>query len=140
MPKRIYQVGEPCDVCGTPTIAGRDGNGYCKPCYIEWKSKQEGMQPAQGGYAPKSYRPTQQAMGQRKEIQNTMNYKADQIAKAQANKEDSMRLFSSGRDAVLIVTAFYKDNPLSDEEIKTKIEEWRKYLYNKIYADTPFVA
>ena len=40
MPKRIYQIGEPCDVCGVPTVAGKDGNGYCKPCYIKWKKVQ----------------------------------------------------------------------------------------------------
>lgn len=39
MPKRIYQVGEPCDTCNTPTIAGNDGNGYCKACYIKWANE-----------------------------------------------------------------------------------------------------
>jgi hypothetical protein len=48
MAKRIYQVGEPCDVCGTPTTEGRDGNGYCKPCYIKWKNaSKEQQRPAQ---------------------------------------------------------------------------------------------
>ena len=48
MPKRIYQVGEPCDTCGVPTTEGRDGNGYCKPCYIKWKNaSKQSQQPQQ---------------------------------------------------------------------------------------------
>jgi len=44
MPKRIYQVGEPCDVCGTTTIRGKDGNGYCWPCWSKWKDAQKATQ------------------------------------------------------------------------------------------------
>lgn len=29
------EVGDPCEKCGTPLIAGKKGP-YCKPCYIEW--------------------------------------------------------------------------------------------------------
>ncbi len=44
MPKRIYQVGEPCEVCQTPTIRGKDGNGYCWPCWSKWKDAQKATQ------------------------------------------------------------------------------------------------
>ena len=88
---------------------------------------------------PAPYRANQQAMGQRKEFQNTMDYKAQQIQKAQASKEDSMRLFSSGRDAVLITTALMKEGGWTDEIIKAEIEKWNKYLYNEIYCEKPFV-
>ena len=40
MAKKIYQVGEPCERCSTPTIQGPSGV-YCKKCYIEWKNKQD---------------------------------------------------------------------------------------------------
>ena len=29
-------VGDLCPDCGTAMIAGRNGEGYCKPCYIKW--------------------------------------------------------------------------------------------------------
>lgn len=46
--KRVYQVGEPCDTCGTPTIPGKFG-AYCKPCYIAYaEAKKNGV-----GYTPK---------------------------------------------------------------------------------------
>ena len=70
------------------------------------------------------------------------NQRSQDIAKAQANKESSMRLFSSGRDAVLIVTTLYPELSQSMEKdvvIKNKIKEWQKYLYDTIYADTPFL-
>jgi len=37
---RIYQLGEPCDVCNTPTVMGNKGP-YCKACYIAWKNGKE---------------------------------------------------------------------------------------------------
>ena len=54
MAKRIYQVGEPCDTCQTPTIMGKGGTGYCKPCYIAWKNSSEALKPAVRGYNPAS--------------------------------------------------------------------------------------
>jgi hypothetical protein len=50
--KRTYQVGEPCDDCGTPTIQGKNGYGYCKPCYIKWKNSKEQLPPSNQGAAP----------------------------------------------------------------------------------------
>ena len=53
MPKRIYQLGEPCDYCRTPTIQGPTGI-YCKPCYIAYKNRQNAMPPAVNGNAPRN--------------------------------------------------------------------------------------
>ena len=36
--KRIYAVGELCDVCKTPTIQGRYG-AYCWPCWSKRKDQ-----------------------------------------------------------------------------------------------------
>jgi len=69
----------------------------------------------------------------KKDIKTTMDYKARQISGFQDDKQESMRLFSSGRDATLIVTEFYKNDTMSDEQIKKKIIEWRDYFYKDIY-------
>jgi len=53
MPKRIYQVGEPCDQCGTPAIQGQFG-AYCYPCFKARKERQNQMQPPVNGYHPAS--------------------------------------------------------------------------------------
>lgn len=53
MPKRIYGVGEPCDVCRTPCIPGKQGGAYCKPCYIKYaESKKSGT--SNGTWTPPS--------------------------------------------------------------------------------------
>ena len=36
MPKVSLYVGQPCPTCGTPAVQGKDGGGYCKPCYIQY--------------------------------------------------------------------------------------------------------
>ncbi len=72
------------------------------------------------------------------DYQSTMDYKGEQIARAQNNKENSIRISSSGRDAVIITTTFYKNTfykNLKDEEIKSKILEWRKWLFENVYSD-----
>lgn len=70
----------------------------------------------------------------KKEIKTTMDYKAGQIQKAQDAKEESIKIASSGRDAVLIVTSMYKDSTFSDEQMKAKITEWRDWMYKNIYT------
>lgn len=103
--------------------------------------------PAQVNSAPQgtNYRPTKEAMGQRKEMEMVMDKKADSISNFQKAKEDSIRIASSGRDAVLIVTAFYPEfgtdmfAPSKDDLIKEKVKEWRKWLADNIYNDTPFI-
>jgi hypothetical protein len=69
----------------------------------------------------------------KKDIKTTLDYKARQISGFQDDKQESMRLFSSGRDAVMIVTTMYKDSTFSDEQIKAKITEWRDWFYSSIY-------
>ena len=49
MAKRFYQVGEPCDACGTPTIASKNPKpggsaAYCWPCWSKWKDSQKAPQ------------------------------------------------------------------------------------------------
>lgn len=121
------QEGDPCEICGTPLIPGKFG-AYCKPCFIEYKNKKESMPESKTGYAPIAYKAQPKA-----EIKRTMDYKAEQIAKSQGDKEESMRLFSSGRDATLILTTMYKDNSWTDEQMQAKLKEWRNWLYQKIY-------
>lgn len=54
MPKRIYQLGEPCDKCRVPTVQGKFGP-YCKPCYVQWaEAKKNGT--------PQYQAPVQQAL------------------------------------------------------------------------------
>ena len=57
MPKRIYQEGEPCDVCGTLTVPGNNG-AYCKACYIKWaeaNKKTAPVQPQQSAIPPRDF-------------------------------------------------------------------------------------
>ena len=46
MAKQQLQVGENCPDCGTPAIAGKDGGGYCKSCYIKWAKANKPQQQA----------------------------------------------------------------------------------------------
>ncbi len=61
-----------------------------------------------------------------------MNQKAENIKEAQERKETSIEKMACQRDSVLLVTTFYKDQMLSDEEIAQKIEQWRNYLSNQL--------
>lgn len=101
-----------CSFCGAPKVYNpKTGKTFCQDkCWLKGK--------------PESYTPAQA--------------KEQQIEHAQERKGESMRLFSSGRDAVLIVTTFYKDGTYTDEQIKSFIEMWKDYFYTKIYVDKPF--
>jgi hypothetical protein len=76
----------------------------------------------------------------KKEFKTSMDYKAGQIKRFQDDKQESMRLFSSGRDAVLMVTSLYPDLhkqmtvPAREKFSKNKILEWRKFFYTEIYG------
>lgn len=70
----------------------------------------------------------------KKEFRTVMEFKGRQIEKAQENKEESMKIFSSGRDATMIVTTMYTGSTFSDEQIKDKIKEWRDWYYKEIYT------
>lgn len=69
-----------------------------------------------------------------KDFKSTMDYKNAQIKKFADDKQESMRIFSSGRDAVLIATTFYS-HVMDEEQIKEKILMWRKWFYTEIYGD-----
>lgn len=72
-----------------------------------------------------------------KDFKATMDYKNNNIKKFQDDKQEGMRLMSSGRDAVLITTSFYKNGifkKMTDEEIKEKVLMWRKWFYIEIYG------
>lgn len=72
-----------------------------------------------------------------KEYKTTMDYKNENIRKFQDDKQEGMRLMSSGRDATLIVTNMYKPRiiKMSEDEIKEKILMWRKWFYTDIYGE-----
>lgn len=70
----------------------------------------------------------------KKEYRDVMNYKSAQIQKFADSKQESMRIFSSGRDAVEIVNTWYSKKNLTESEVKDKILEWRKWLYVEIYG------
>lgn len=115
------QVGDPCEDCGAPLVMGKKGP-YCKPCYIQWAEtrKQDWAKPqAKAPYTP------EQA-------------KSQEIRGFQENKEESMRLMSSGRDATLMVTAMMgQGSAWTDEQLKDKIKEWQTYFYTEVYVDDP---
>ena len=70
-----------------------------------------------------------------KDFKATMDYKGTQIQKFQDDKQESMRLFSSGRDAVLMTTSMMpKFRRLSEKQAKEKILMWRKWFYTEIYG------
>lgn len=68
------------------------------------------------------------------------------VKQAQDNKQEAIRLSSSGRDAVLITTTLYPelsldgggDGKTKEQRIQERIEYWNKYLFEKIYCDSPF--
>jgi hypothetical protein len=76
----------------------------------------------------------------KKEIKDAMDYKQRAIRESQQSKEESIRIQSSGRDAVLIVTSLIEVNGryfTNDEQtIKDKILEWRNWLYSNVYHMT----
>lgn len=161
-----------CPVCAQPMNANTEGKAK-NPKAPDWKCSDRNCKfqfnkqsknwvvseyitaiwdstPTQAQNAPQvnstPYRANQAQMGQRKEFQNTMDYKANQIANAQKAKEDSMRIYASGRDAVLIVTNLYPElTTLSDMDIAKddlimeKIKYWQKKLSNEIYNEKPFI-
>lgn len=73
-----------------------------------------------------------------------METKAENIKEAQERKNDAIKLAGLQRDAVLIVTTFYKENfkLYTDEEmervVKNKIEEWKEWLDSNYGDVIPF--
>lgn len=70
-----------------------------------------------------------------KDIKIAMDYKEKQIKRFADEKQESIRLSSSGRDAAMMVTSMmnnYKE--FTEEQLKEKILEWRKFFYVSIYG------
>ena len=85
-------VGQPCPDCGTAMIAGKGGEGYCKPCYIKWANKNK----PQGGSTevPKSngYDSDGQSQGNAKNIAGL--WVANGIIKLEQFKEYCDKVYS----------------------------------------------
>ena len=138
---------ENCPKCGADIkvvpagISKKTGKPYnefmaCSVWECGWTDKiTSKTSPSQPQPATGAYRPTKDAMATRKEMQNTMNYKANQITRFQASKESSMRLFAANRDAVQLTIAEMGQLVLKKEDIKSNIEEWIKYLLENVYMD-----
>ena len=79
---------------------------------------------------------------QREQAMNeAMAKKETSISKFQANKEESIRLSSSARDATLIVTTFYPElatNESKEEIIKRVWNNWRNYFASSFDQAPPF--
>lgn len=59
--------------------------------------------------------------------------------KFQKSKEEGMAIMAANRDATMIVCELIRHSTLlnSEDVIKEKIKEWRKWLYVNIYDTTP---
>jgi len=74
---------------------------------------------------------------QKSDIERAAARKEKSISAFQANKEEGMKIMSSGRDATLIVTAKLHHLNMSEDEIKADIKKWSKWMYDSIY-NAPF--
>ena len=136
MAKRIYQVGEPCDDCGISTIAGKDGTGYCKPCYIKWKNSQNQMKPAVNGYNPAT--PTAQARVQKSVDDNVSR----NINTFEARKEESIKHLTAFGHASDMVAAEIQSGigkEFTEDEIVAKVKSLYKKFRSEI-LDPPFIS
>lgn len=123
-----------CPYCGAKKVRNpKTGKIFCADkCWLKGKDVGGGAK-----NAPQVNFSTQGAFPSRSE----------EIREAQKHKESSMRIMSSGRDAVLIVTTHYPELSIEgktpdgkdrETRIKEMIEYWQNYLYTKIYGDAPF--
>jgi len=72
-----------------------------------------------------------------KDFKATMDYKSDQIRRFADDKQEGIKISSSGRDATLIVVNMYhpmRTKEMTDEEIKEKLIFWRDWVYENIYT------
>lgn len=67
------------------------------------------------------------------EFKATMDYKNENIRRFQDDKQEGMKIMSSGRDAVLIVSSQFKGNA-TEEMLKKEILLWRDWLYKNVYT------
>src|SRR3990167_9429810 len=91
-------------------------------------------------YPPRKLEPPKFVQRERA-MNEAMAKKETSISKFQANKEESIRLSSSARDATLIVTTFYPElatNESKEEIIKRVWNEWRNYFASSFDQAPPF--
>ena len=70
-----------------------------------------------------------------------MNKKREDISHFQASKEESIKLASAQRDAVLIVTTmagFKFNSTTSDATIENEIIKWRNWFLSDDFQAPPF--
>ena len=78
-----------------------------------------------------------------KSIEKAMERKESFITKTTESRNDSIRMSSAVRDATLMLTTLYEFQykNLSEEELKSKWESWRKFFYERLGDDpTKFSA
>lgn len=75
------------------------------------------------------------------EFEKMADLKQKRIVAFNDAKERSMAIMSSGRDAVLVVTAIMNSstsfNGETMEEIEDEIKKWRKFFFYEIYGTDP---
>lgn len=77
-------------------------------------------------------------MNQSDEAKKLMDLKQKRIAKFAEAKDRSMAIMSSGRDATLMMVEIYKkEKGWTEDELKEKIKEWRKFFFYEIYGTDP---
>lgn len=65
-------------------------------------------------------------------IKDAVEAKNVNIKENMETKNESIKMAGAQRDAVLIVTTFYKNRTLTDAETEERIERWYNYFMNKL--------
>jgi hypothetical protein len=72
------------------------------------------------------------------DIELAVEKKNKSIKSFQDAKEDSMKLFASGRDATMLITAFHENyKGLSEENLRKKLLDWKLWFYVTFYDTDP---
>jgi len=95
-------------------------------------------------FAPRAEKPATGRSGAFKsqQITQAQDRKAQDIGKTLDRKEESIKLASAQRDAVLIVNTILQQSTSTgefgkDEEIKTEIIKWRNWFLSSDFTDAP---
>lgn len=92
----------------------------------EYVEKQNGQWLNKNLYPPKEEKPAGKFGGGVAKAQET---KAAMIKVAQENKDESIKISSTARDAVLCAIAEYEKDKTNLSTLEELIEKWRKYLW-----------
>lgn len=90
-------------------------------------------------YPPRTAKTTSSGAYKQKMMEDTMKRKEDSIERFQDSKEESIKLASAQRDAVLIVTTMMNTDRLLAEQIDIKAEiiNWRNWFLSDEFTDHP---